>query len=193
MGQQEMSNFGSSWSDPRNTMFDTRDTSSTTRTCLTDDDRADRILEIDTGKPHYTTLRRRSHFEGDQVSHSHTTSKDSMTHHMTSSPVSCEVVQTLKNLALPQDMIDDSILYCTAENSPQYCSAASQGDNSSRRGGPFTPKSDGARSLLSGYSDCPSYMSYTESSKARMRSVSAPKQRPQYERTSSNKRYPWFW
>ncbi|KAL2902578.1 Formate-dependent phosphoribosylglycinamide formyltransferase [Bienertia sinuspersici] len=182
--QQERSNPGSSWSDPRMdpTMWDQQATSSTTRTCFTDDDRADRILEIDTGKPHHT-FRRRSLFEpeADHVSHTHTTS---------TSPVSCEVVQTLKNLVLPHEMIDDSNSYCTAESSPQYCSAASQGGISSRRGGPFTPtKSDGSRSFLSGYSDCPSYMSYTESSKAKMRSVSAPKQRPQYERTSSNKRY----
>ncbi|XP_056686896.1 protein IQ-DOMAIN 22 isoform X2 [Spinacia oleracea] len=186
---QDRPNYGSSWSDPRmdDPMWDSRATASS-RTCVTDDDRADRILEIDTGKPHYT-LRRKSLFEtshsglltSDLLSYSQTTSKDSTTHQ---SPGSCEVVQTLKPLLLPQEIS----AYCTAESSPQYCSAASQGGSSSRRGGgTFTPtKSDGC---LSGYSDCPSYMAYTESAKAKMRSFSAPKQRPQYERTSSTKRY----
>ncbi|XP_021754141.1 protein IQ-DOMAIN 14-like [Chenopodium quinoa] len=189
---QDKINLGSSWSDPRmvDPMWDSRATASS-RTCLTDDDRADKILEIDTGKPHYT-FRRRSLFESshsglltsEQLSHSQTTSKDSTTHHTVQSPVSCEVVQSLKPLLLPQDFIEEKNSYCTAENSPQYCSAASQGGNSSRT---FTPtKSDGC---FSGYSDCPSYMAYTESAKAKMRSLSAPKQRPQYERTSSTKRY----
>lgn len=187
----ETSNLGSSWSDPRmhNPTWDPQATAST-RTCLTDDDRADRIVEMDTGKPHYA-LRRRSLFEGDQlISQSYTTSKDSTTHQTIPSPTSCEVVQTLKNLVLPHEMVDDSNSFCTAESSPQYCSAASQGDSGLRREGRFTPaRSDGSRSFLSGYSDCPSYMACTESSKAKVRSFSAPKQRPQYERTSSNKRY----
>uniref|UniRef100_A0A803LQQ3 DUF4005 domain-containing protein n=1 Tax=Chenopodium quinoa TaxID=63459 RepID=A0A803LQQ3_CHEQI len=189
---QDKINLGSSWSDPRmeDSMWDSRATASS-RTCLTDDDRVDKILEIDTGKPHHT-FRRRSLFESSHsglltselLSHSQTTSKDSTTQHTVQSPTSCEVVQSLKPLLLPQDFIEEKNSYCTAENSPQYCSAASQGGNSSRT---FTPtKSDGC---FSGYSDCPSYMAYTESAKAKMRSLSAPKQRPHYERTSSTKRY----
>ncbi|MBA0609597.1 hypothetical protein Godav_021622 [Gossypium davidsonii] len=80
--------------------------------------------------------------------------------------------------------------FCGAvdDNSPQFYSASSKGASSKRS--PFTPaKSDGTRSYLSGYSDHPNYMSYTESSKAKVRSFSAPKQRPHYERSSSTKRY----
>lgn len=196
---QDRPNFGSSCSDPRmdDPSWTQRDTPFT-RTCLTDEDRADRIVEIDPGKPH-PTFRRRSLFEtshsavlqtlSDQLSHSYTTSKDSTTHQTIASPASCEVSQTLKPLWLPHEIMDSANSYCTAENSPQYCSVTSQGGSSSRRG-LFTPtKSDGCRSLHSGYSDCPSYMAYTESAKAKMRSLSAPKQRPQYERTSSAKRY----
>lgn len=186
----------SSWSDPRmdEPTWDPRGATSM-RTCVTDEDRADKILEIDTGKPHFN-FRRKNLFEpshsglltSDQVSHSYTNSKDSTTHHTIPSPASCEVVQSLNPLKFSQE-IDDEGLYCTAENSPQCYSATSQG-GSSRRGGPFTPtKSDGSRSFLSGYSDCPSYMACTKSSRAKMRSLSAPKQRPQYERASSTKRY----
>ncbi|KAL9246753.1 hypothetical protein vseg_020249 [Gypsophila vaccaria] len=191
---QDRGNF-SSWSDPRmdDPTFEPRVTSST-RTCKTDEDRTDRILEIDTGRP--PILRRRNLFEyphsgpqpSDHITHSHTTSKDSTAHYTIPSPsASCEVVQSLNPLKFLEEIED--ALYCTAENSPQINSATSLGGSSRR--GPFTPtKSDGSKSFLSGYSDCPSYMAYTESSRAKLRSLSAPKQRPHYDRPmGSTKRY----
>lgn len=58
---------------------------------------------------------------------------------------------------------------------------------SSRRG--LSPaKSECSRSLLSEFSDCPSYMSYTESSRAKVRSQSVPKQRPEFEKSGSLRR-----
>ncbi|CAL0331975.1 unnamed protein product [Lupinus luteus] len=49
----------------------------------------------------------------------------------------------------------------------------------SKHTSPFTPTmSDGLRTYTSGNSDNPSYTSYTESSKEKVRSNSAPKQRP---------------
>ncbi|GAB4834346.1 IQ-domain, variant 2 [Ancistrocladus abbreviatus] len=158
-----------------------------------DDDRTDKILEIDTGKPHLNP-RRKNFFESphsglvasDQVTHSYATSKDSTAHQTLPSPNSCEV-QSLNPLKLSRELLDDAS-FCTAESSPQFYSASSRGGSSRR--GPLTPaKSDGSTSLLSGYSDCPSYMAYTESAKAKLRSVSAPKQRPHYERMSSTKRH----
>ncbi|XP_062074216.1 protein IQ-DOMAIN 22 [Humulus lupulus] len=168
--------------------------SSVRNSVTTDDEKSDRVLEIDSGKP-YTTVKRRNLFS-DQNSHSFTTSKDSTSHLTVPSPSSYEVVQSLSPLKLQKDNNDmeEENSFCTANNSPQFYSATSSrgggcGGISSRRS-PFTPtKSDGSRSFLSGYSDYPNYMSFTESSKAKVRSLSAPRQRPpQYERSISTKR-----
>lgn len=156
-----------------------------------DDERSDKILEIDPGKPSFMPKRRslvqssRYLLPSDQASHSYTTSKDSTAHQTVPSPSSCEV-QSLSPLDFSHDVEEGA--FCTADNSPQFYSASSRGASSRRS--PFTPtKSDGSRSYLSGYSDHPNYMAYTESSKAKARSMSAPKQRPHFEKSSSTKRY----
>ncbi|KAK6137529.1 LOW QUALITY PROTEIN: hypothetical protein DH2020_028727 [Rehmannia glutinosa] len=136
----------------------------TTTNLHTDDDKSDKILEVDTGNPHVTSktgpFPRR---------------------------VSSGEVQSLSPLKFTQNA--DESAFCTADNSPTFYSASSRGGGSKK--GAFTPtKSDCSRSCLSGYSDHPNYMSYTESSKAKVRSLSAPKQRPHFERSSSStKRY----
>ncbi|KAL6986187.1 IQ-domain [Sarracenia purpurea var. burkii] len=100
--------------------------------------------------------------------------QDSTTHQTVPSPSSCEV-HSLCPLKFTQEV--------DCDNSPQFYSASS-------RGGPFTPaKSDGSKSYLSAYSDHPNYMACTESSRAKIRSLSAPKQRPHFERSISAKRY----
>ncbi|KAJ6962479.1 protein IQ-DOMAIN 14-like [Populus alba x Populus x berolinensis] len=158
-----------------------------------DDDKSDKILEIDTGKPRITPKRRNlfhsSHLSlsADQYSHSFTTTKDSTAHQTVPSPSSCEV-QSLSPLKFSHVVEEAS---CTAENSPQFYSASSRGGSSKRS--PFTPsRSDGSRNFLIGYHGYPNYMCNTESSKAKARSLSAPKQRPQYERSSSTRRYSVF-
>ncbi|KAM7257256.1 hypothetical protein ACFE04_012997 [Oxalis oulophora] len=145
---------------------------------LQDDETTDKILEIDTAKPHFGAKDRHI-FHSTHLSHSdqYANSKDC---HADISSYSCEVdfVKPLKFAESP---------FCTTDNSPQFYSASSKGDGSRRS--PFTPtKSDCSRSFLSGYSDHPNYMSYTQSSMAKVRSISAPKQRPNYERVFSTKR-----
>ncbi|PSS04140.1 Protein IQ-DOMAIN like [Actinidia chinensis var. chinensis] len=165
---------------------------SSLRTGQADDEKSDKILEVDIGKPHLVTkhkkpLRSSHHaLPSDQYSLSFSTSKDSTTHQTVPSPSSCEV-HSLNPLKLSQD-VEECSSFCTADNSPQFYSASSRGGSSKR--GPFTPtKSDGSKSFLSAYSDHPNYMACTKSSKAKIRSLSAPKQRPQFERSVSAKRY----
>ncbi|XP_052208668.1 protein IQ-DOMAIN 19 [Diospyros lotus] len=75
----------------------------------------------------------------------------------------------------------------TAQSSPQYYSAASKPDPSRV---PFAfPKQDYAESLSYDYPFFPNYMANTESSKAKVRSQSAPKSRPDsFERQPSRRR-----
>ncbi|XP_059444915.1 protein IQ-DOMAIN 22 [Corylus avellana] len=190
IGDHDKAHLGWNRSDSRRDERSSDQRGCSPRTGTTDDEKSDKILEIDSGKPHFTkrkSLFNSSHhvMASDQYSHSFTTSKDSTTHHTVPSPSSFEV-QSLSPLKFSHELEDGA--FFTADNSPQVFSASSRGGGSKRS--PFTPtKSDGSRSFLSGYSDHPNYMSYTESSRAKARSLSAPKQRPQYERSSSAKRY----
>ncbi|KAM7257463.1 hypothetical protein ACFE04_013204 [Oxalis oulophora] len=137
--------------------------------CLPNDKKMDKIVEMDHCKPHFTDK------HGDIFQSAHlTTSKDPKPHQTNISPYSCEA-GLLKPLKFSR-VVAESPFY-TADHSPQFYSASSKGGTSRRS--PFTPtRSDG-------YSAYPNYMAYTESSRAKMRSISAPRQRPQFERSFS--------
>ena len=166
----------------------------TTKSGMVDDEKNAKILEIDTGKPHYGSGSKRkssnyvhsscSPLTSDQLSHSFTTMPDSPSKDSTiaqqSIPRSSSVdMQSLSPLRFP---IADG---CDYIESPQFFSASSSRPPSSRRG-PFTPaKSECSRSLFSGYSDYPNFMANTESSRAKVRSQSAPKQRPEFGKFGS--------
>ncbi|CAN4075942.1 unnamed protein product [Withania somnifera] len=82
----------------------------------------------------------------------------------------------------------DETCYSSVDNSPQLHSTASSKCARSRAG-PFTPTKSihNTQSYTSDqYSNThPNYMSYTEAAKAKSRSLSAPKLRPQYEKRYS--------
>lgn len=160
-----------------------------------DDDKSTKILEIDTGKQQLNTKCRAgnqlhsscSTLASDQNSRSFTTmpaspSKDStVAQQSIASPASVDMPSSLSPLRFHAMETGDF------GDSPQFYSASSR-PGSSRRGA-FTPaKSECTRSLFSGYSDYPNYMANTESSKAKLRSHSAPKQRPEYDKSGSIKR-----
>lgn len=74
----------------------------------------------------------------------------------------------------------------TAQSSPKCYSAIANAYTSQV---PFSfPRSQYAESLSYDYPLCPNYMANTESSRAKARSQSAPKQRPEYERQPSVRR-----
>ncbi|GAU46994.1 hypothetical protein TSUD_186360 [Trifolium subterraneum] len=151
------------------------------------DEKHDRIVEIDSGKQNMTTKRRNLFHSISDTDHYYysqnlTPTKESKSHGQSQS---CEVQSYYNPLKLNE--VEESS-FCTANNSPQFLSATSKDDGYKRS--PFTPtRSDGSRNCLKGYSDYPSYMAYTESSKAKVRSLSAPKQRPQFEKSGSSNRY----
>ncbi|XP_016510590.1 protein IQ-DOMAIN 22-like [Nicotiana tabacum] len=89
------------------------------------------------------------------------------------------------DLSLNSDQLSyslDETCFSSADNSPQLHSVSSKCACSRR--GPFTPtkSTDGTRSYSSNH---PNYMSYTEAAKAKTRSMSAPKLRPQYDKRYS--------
>lgn len=147
-----------------------------TRSGLSDGAKSDKILEIDNGKPYITPKRRNLSQSSPYASASELNQSSYEVHS--------------SRLKSYRDDIEGTP-FCTAENSPEIYSVSSKG-GSSMRGGAYTPiRSDEAsRSCcLSTYSYYPSYMSYTESSRAKVRSISAPKQRPQTEKLSATKRF----
>ncbi|GMQ02302.1 hypothetical protein CsSME_00048597 [Camellia sinensis var. sinensis] len=158
---------------------------STARVIIHQDKAHNDWMELDHKMDEGSWDRKRPHgLALDQCNHSFSTSKDSTAHPTVPSPSSCEV-HSLCPLKSMQGNTEESP-FCTANNGPQFYSASSRSGSPKR--GPFTPsKSGGSRSNLSCH--YPNCMACTESSRAKVRSPSAPKQRPQFESSVSSKRY----
>ncbi|XP_019452819.1 PREDICTED: protein IQ-DOMAIN 32-like isoform X1 [Lupinus angustifolius] len=167
-----------------------------------DDEKSDKILEVDTWKPNF-----KSHHAGGssfQTSqHYYNLSSDYNNNNKSfmayeSSPskrstkalnqsLSSREVLQLSSLKLNKGK--EELASRTSNNSPQTFSASSK---SGARRGPFTPtRSECSWGYFNGYMGYPNYMANTESSRAKVRSQSAPRQRLEFDRygSSSTKRF----
>lgn len=148
-----------------------------------DDEKSTKILEIDPGKPSKTP-QKKSINQVMASSCSNLTQPESPSKDSTTAQLSVPSPSTV-DMAESYIYPDHPFSYV---ESPYYSATSRPG--SSKRGA-FTPKSEcsGGFSVFGGYTDYyPNYMTNTESSRAKARSQSAPKQRPQTERLGSVKR-----
>ncbi|XP_057446266.1 protein IQ-DOMAIN 24-like isoform X2 [Lotus japonicus] len=177
----EKTRFGSGWLDSwmeENAWSQTGDAS--LKKGHPDDEKSDKILEVDTWKPHLNS----HHYLPPDYSNENFTAHESPSKRSSSKAPnpshSYREISSFNSLKLQKGK--EAASSRTAENSPQAFSASSRLGSSARRG-PFTPtKSECSFSFFSGYPGHPNYMANTESSKAKVRSQSAPRQRLEFER-----------
>ncbi|KAI3712552.1 hypothetical protein L1987_71110 [Smallanthus sonchifolius] len=151
------------------------DTSWSSKQCRPDDDRSDKILEVDTWKPRFNP----------SPSNNSTHDSSSMSTKPWN-PISRhgprQQVLPLGSMILQQ--VEKTV--STADNTPRVPSPVSR-PGSSHKTSPFTEYS---RSVFGYYPSYPNYMANTESSRAKLRSHSAPRQRIRFEKLGST-RPPW--
>ncbi|KAF5731136.1 hypothetical protein HS088_TW19G00741 [Tripterygium wilfordii] len=161
-----------------------------------DDEKCDKILEVDTWKPHLKSQQSNRNFHT-----SHSTSNYTNQNFMTvDSPSKSSLKAQNRITSLhPGEALSlnsprfptgkEQAAVRTAENSPQMFSALSKPGSTSARRGPFTPtRSECSWGFFNGYSGYPNYMANTESSRAKVRSQSAPRQRIEFEKHGSTQR-----
>ncbi|XP_019449625.1 PREDICTED: protein IQ-DOMAIN 14-like isoform X2 [Lupinus angustifolius] len=145
-----------------------------------DDEKSDKILEVDTWKPHMNSDHGSS--SSFQLAHHYIASDYNNENIMAYDSPSKRSSEALNPSLSSIKEVPSRI----SENSPQSFSASSRLGSGARRG-PFTPtKSEFSWGFLSGYSSHPNYMANTESSRAKVRSQSAPRQRLELERYGSS-------
>ncbi|KAK3447238.1 hypothetical protein EUGRSUZ_A02807 [Eucalyptus grandis] len=162
-----------------------------------DDERSSKILEVDTWKPHLNSQRNRETYQSlHQAIESNYINQNAMVFESPSkyssrapNPVpslSSEEILSLRSLQYPGGKGE---MPKSADNSPQVNSLSSRPRSSSARRGPFTPtRSECSWGFFNGYSGHPNYMANTESSRAKVRSQSAPRQRLEFDRYGMAKR-----
>ncbi|RDX68837.1 Protein IQ-DOMAIN 14, partial [Mucuna pruriens] len=183
----EKARFGSHWLDSwmeENSWSQARDAS--LKKGHLDDEKSDKILEVDTWKPH---LNSHHHYLSSDYTNENFVAYESPSKRSSKAlnpSLSSREVLPLGSLKLHKGKEEAALR--NIEDSPQAFSASSRLGSGARRG-PFTPtKSECAWSLFSGYSGHPNYMANTESSRAKVRSHSAPRQRMEFERYGSSRR-----
>ncbi|KAF5805523.1 putative IQ motif, EF-hand binding, P-loop containing nucleoside triphosphate hydrolase [Helianthus annuus] len=142
------------------------DTSRSSKQCRADDERSDKILEVDTWKPRL-----------------HPSPSNTSTHGSPWNPVSRHMSREVLPLGSMIHREAESTV-STADNTPRVPSPASKPGSSYKRS-PFTECS---RSVFGDYPSYPNYMANTESSQAKLRSHSAPRQRIPFEKSRSTRR-----
>lgn len=147
------------------------DTSWSSKQCRPDDERSDKILEVDTWKPRVNP------------SPSNRSTQDS--HSTSTKPWNPSSRNRTREMLPLGSMIhrEAEKTISTADNTPRVRSPASRPGSSHKRS-PFTEYS---RSVFGDYPSYPNYMANTESSRAKLRSHSAPRQRIQFEKSGSTR------
>ncbi|TKY45130.1 IQ-DOMAIN 14 [Spatholobus suberectus] len=193
----EKARFGSHWLDSwmeENSWSQTRDAS--LKNGNLDDEKSDKILEVDTWKPrlntHHssgTSVQTTNHFLSSDYNNENFVAYESPSKRSSKAlnpRLSSREVLPLGSLRFHKGK--EAAALRNVEDSPQAFSASSRLGSGARRG-PFTPtKSECAWSFFSGYSGHPNYMANTESFRAKVRSHSAPRQRMEFERYGSTRR-----
>lgn len=171
--ESEKPRFGSNWLDhwmQENSISQTKNASSKNR--HPDEHKSDKILEVDTWKPQLNKNENNVNSMSNESPSKHSTKAQNQS-------LSVKFHKAKEEVAASR----------TADNSPQTFSASSRNGSGVRRNTPFTPtRSECSWSFLGGYSGYPNYMANTESSRAKVRSQSAPRQRHEFEEYSSTRR-----
>lgn len=147
------------------------DMSWSSKQCRPDDERSYKILEVDTWKP---SLNPSPSNKSTHNSYSTLTKPWNPSSRLMSREV------------LPLGSMihrDAEKIISTADNTPRARSPGSRPGSSHKR----SPFSEYSRSVFGDYTSYPNYMSNTESSRAKLRSHSAPRQRVQFEKSGSTR------
>ncbi|XP_061953694.1 protein IQ-DOMAIN 23-like [Populus nigra] len=162
-----------------------------------DDERSDKILEVDTWKPHVKSQQSNRTFQTSQHALASDHNNQSFMTFDSPSKISKKAPNPMPSIpsgeilySLKLPLGNDEAVSRTAENSPRLFSATSRPGSSGRKGGGhFTPtRSECSWGFFNGYPGYPNYMSNTESSRAKVRSQSAPRQRLEFEKYGSSRR-----
>ncbi|MFS8001310.1 putative IQ motif, EF-hand binding protein [Helianthus anomalus] len=149
------------------------ETSWNSKQCRPDDERSDKILEVDTWKP------RR------QPNPSNKSTHDSISISTSTKPWNPNSRHGSRELLPLGSMIhrEAEKTVATTDSTPRVRSPASRPGSSHKR----SPFSEYSRSVFGDYPSDPNYMAYTESSRAKLRSHSAPRQRVRFEKSGSTR------